>query len=129
MVSIPKAMCRSKLSLKANQASRAVHTPSALSSSEAPETVKPNSSTGPTTPPASTAPASHGHSPGWRRAEGARHTSRSRSRASWQPAGNWMSGQRHSASIDLAQRTDMSATSLAFKARSRVAASDSATHS
>jgi hypothetical protein len=66
IASMPSAMRRSKFSLKANQASSAVKTPSALSSSEAPEAGMPESpnisSTGPPIPPVSTAPISQGHS-------------------------------------------------------------------
>ncbi|CQR21958.1 Uncharacterised protein [Yersinia enterocolitica] len=59
-------MRRSKFSLKANQASRAVNTPSALSSSEAPDAgipVRPIiSSTGAMIPPAVIAPMNHHNS-------------------------------------------------------------------
>jgi hypothetical protein len=64
IASMPSAMRRSKFSLKTNQASSAVNTPSALSRSDAPEAgmpARPNiSRTGPTPPPANTAPNSHG---------------------------------------------------------------------
>ncbi|MDP2794757.1 MAG: hypothetical protein Q8O25_11890 [Sulfurisoma sp.] len=71
MATMPSAMRRSKFSWKANQASNAVNTPSAFSNNEAPEAgmlARPNiSSTGPTIPPATMAPASQPHSPRARR--------------------------------------------------------------
>ena len=88
MAAMPSAMRRSKFSLKANQARRAVNTLSALSNSEAPEAdmpLKPTmSSTGPIMPPDRIAPASQIRvcrawhvttqvqvlGPGFRRAEG-----------------------------------------------------------
>ena len=61
IASIPKAICRSKFSLNANQASKAVNTPSMLSSNAVADAVLPFSpiinSTGPTTPPDAIAPA------------------------------------------------------------------------
>ena len=66
MCSMPRKMRRSKFSLKTNQASIEVNTPSMLSSSEAAEAemlLSPTiSSKGPATPPAAIAPASHGGS-------------------------------------------------------------------
>ena len=60
MAPMPSAIFRSKFSLKANQASRAVNTPSAFSRSEAPDAGMPVSpiirSTGATMPPAKIAP-------------------------------------------------------------------------
>ena len=63
MAPMPSAMRRSTFSRNTNQASKAVNTPSALSSSDAAEAGMPASpsisSTGPATPPDTTAPASH----------------------------------------------------------------------
>ena len=66
MASMPSAMRRSKFSRNTNHAIKAVNTPSALSNSDAPEAgmrVRPSiSSTGPSMPPATTAPISQGSS-------------------------------------------------------------------
>lgn len=65
MASIPSAMRRSKFSRKTNHTSRAVKTPSKLSSSDdeaAGVFFKPSiNKTGPKTPPKKTVPASHDH--------------------------------------------------------------------
>jgi hypothetical protein len=75
------AMRRSKLSRNANQASSAVKTASALSSSAAPDAGMRDSphmsSTGPSTPPLKTAPASQRQSPGARWARPARRSASS----------------------------------------------------
>jgi len=92
MASMPKAMRRSKDSLKTNQASKVVKTPSALSSNAAPEAgiaASPViSNTGAIIPPQTIAPPSQRHSPGAREPAAGRPSRRSSHRPIPEPRYN-----------------------------------------